>query len=89
MARDEQYRTTTTVDGKLRYSANVGNPPGPVGIRSHICTVCRLAFKEDKMTQYQGEWYGIPCGCHRDIPTLRRKGRLNRYRGRSNEEVHS
>ena len=89
MARDEQYYTTEVVDGLVRYSANVGNPIGKAGVRSHICVVCQLAFKENKMVEYQGQWYGVPCGCSRDIASLRRRDRLNRYRNRGTEGVSS
>jgi hypothetical protein len=81
MAIDRQYYTSELIDGELRYSANVGNPVGDAGVRSHICAVCQLAFKENKMVQYQGQWYGIPCGCSKDIVSLRRKNRVSNHIG--------
>jgi hypothetical protein len=84
--RDEQYHTRQTIDGQEVDVANVGNPPSPPGVRCHICSVCRLSFSEDKMTQYQGKWYGIPCDCYRDIRTLRRRGKDLRVRSRRKEE---
>jgi len=92
MGVDRQYYTTTnaligTSNATVSY-VNVGNPKGDFGVRSHICTVCQLAFKEYKMTRYQGKWYGIPCGCYRDIPSLRRQGKAwLRRRGHRKEEV--
>lgn len=83
--RDEQYHTYETVDGKVRAYANVGNPPSTLGVRCHICYKCRLAFSENKMVEYQGNWYGIPCDCYRDIKTLRERGRNLRVKNRAPE----
>lgn len=85
--RDEQYHTEQSTDGQTIQVANVGNPKGTMGVRSHICVACAMAFKEDKMTRYNGKWYGIPCGCHKDIPSLRRKERNQKIRSRIPEEI--
>lgn len=84
--RDEQYHVDKTYGSQTIAEANVGNPNGLPGMRSHICSVCRLSFSEDKMTEYQGKWYGIPCDCYRDIRTLRMKGRNLKLRSRQTEE---
>lgn len=85
---DKQIHTRSTQYGQEVDIANVGNPRGEFGVRSHFCVVCRLAFKETKMRNYQGNWYGVPCGCHRDIPSLRRKNKNLQVKNNSVEEVH-
>lgn len=85
--RDEQYHTSTTSDGKTIDVANVGNPKGPMGMRSHICYVCAMIWKENQMVEFRGKWYGIPCGCHKDIVSIRKRERNNRIRSKTPEEL--
>ena len=85
--RDEQYHTEETSFGKTITVANVGNPKGTFGVRSHICSVCAMYFKEDKMTEYKGKWYGIPCGCYGDIKSLKMKERNQKIKSRLPEEI--
>jgi len=43
--------------------------------RSFECIKCHLTWREDEMTVFNGKYFGIPCGCARDIPQLASKGR--------------
>lgn len=39
---------------------------------SDRCYQCGIEFPHSQMTQYQGRWYGIPCGDYQDIEQLKR-----------------
>ena len=38
------------------------------------CCKCHLLWKENEMVQYNGKYYGRPCGCYKDIVQLARGG---------------
>ena len=38
------------------------------------CCKCHLLWKEGEMVQYNGKYYGRPCGCSKDIPQLILRG---------------
>lgn len=56
---------------------NVGNTDARIGEKSYICSRCGLGFKESDIRWYEGQPFGIPCGCHKDIPSLIRRKREN------------
>lgn len=79
--------TTVTYDGVDYLVAEDGNPPGSMYIRAERCFECSLAFRRNQMKYFRGKWYGVPCGCFRDISSIlkredahTRKERINRRR---------
>lgn len=41
--------------------------------KSAYCYVCGLAWYQSECVEYNGKFYGIPCGCHGDIKDLIRR----------------
>jgi hypothetical protein len=36
------------------------------------CDQCGRPLKESKLVKFRGKLYGVPCGCYKDIPRLRK-----------------
>ncbi len=48
--------------------------PGPfIHERSYSCYKCGLTYRESKMVNFRGHYFGIPCTCFRDIKDIVRK----------------
>ena len=56
------------------FSTNDAWLPGtrPSVERPQACYVCGEAVPKTKCIKYKGNYYGIPCGCYKDIQSLRR-----------------
>lgn len=39
------------------------------------CSECHLQWKESEVVRFNGKYFGIPCGCSKDVPQLASKGR--------------
>lgn len=51
---------------------------GVKGERSHRCHLCAEGFRQSDMKFFDGAWYGVPCGCYRDLPQIIEQRRANR-----------
>lgn len=68
-------QTSETIDGTT-YTYAIDGTYGPrTWNKWYRCVLCALSFPENKVQFFQGKAYGVPCGCYKDIPDLRRKGR--------------
>ena len=38
--------------------------------KPEVCSVCGEVYPRTKFKKYKGKWYGIPCGCYKDINSL-------------------
>lgn len=59
---------------------NTGDVPGLLGMRSYICVICGLAFKEKDVVLFRGKPYGRPCGCSMDVQSILKMEREDRRR---------
>jgi len=39
------------------------------------CCKCHLLWKDSECVRYNGKYFGVPCGCYKDVPQLIGKGR--------------
>jgi len=37
---------------------------------TNVCCKCHIPFKEYDMVVFRGKYYGVPCGCSKDIDKL-------------------
>jgi hypothetical protein len=58
------------VDDNGTSYANSGMPMGRPIERTFMCDICGLAYRESKFLVFRGKYYGIPCGCHHDVPDI-------------------
>ena len=67
-----EYRRDTFDGVEVTYAVDV---PGKAekGAAKDVCHVCGLSFRSDKFRRYKGKAYGVPCGCYKDIKSIRLK----------------
>lgn len=70
-------RFTDTVDGTTYIGHNDGDQLFRTGESSERCAVCGFSYRKGKMKRFEGLWYGVPCGCYKDIYDIikERKGK--------------
>lgn len=63
-------QTNVLTQAELDSEEFVPSVRGTMFAPTRVCCKCHIAFKENDVVLFRGKYYGIPCGCSRDIDKL-------------------